>query len=112
MLPKITQHGFHGSSCVHVVLKPKPLRPSKIKEVDSGASETIVMKNSFLAYLLGNTFFSYKKTFILLEPQPFGANALSDLSLITRGIDTIIYLTIGLHVPLHMRPSVSRLVNV
>jgi len=54
-LPKINQHGFRESrieNCVHVVLKPKTIRPSKIKEVDSGANETILMKNGLLACLL------------------------------------------------------------
>ena len=56
MLPEINQHGFRESrieNCVHVVFTPKTIRPSKIKEVDSGANETILMKNSFLACLFG-----------------------------------------------------------
>ena len=55
-LLKINQHGFREpriENCVHVVLKPKTIRPSKIKEVGSGANETILMKNSLLAYLFG-----------------------------------------------------------
>ena len=51
ILPK-KQHGFRESrieNCVHVVLKPKTIRPSKIKEVDNGANETFVMKNSLSA---------------------------------------------------------------
>jgi len=39
--------------CVHVVLKPMTIRLSKIKEADSCAPETILMKNSLLACLFG-----------------------------------------------------------
>ena len=54
MLPKIEQHGIRESrieNCALVVLKLKTIRPSKIKEFDSGANEIILMKNSLLAYL-------------------------------------------------------------
>ena len=42
-----------ADNLVHVILKTKTIRPSKIKDVDSSAHETILMKNGLLACLFG-----------------------------------------------------------